>query len=129
MSETTFSAFRFDGRHAEAVPVIVRFDDGDLVVQTGAGTRGDRTRLARTVVSEPLERAPRVVWLPGGAALEVPDPDRAFARRLGDSGVRPSIAVRLQQRWPAVLVGLRSEEHTSELQSLTHIVCRLLLVK
>src|SRR5262249_56640753 len=25
--------------------------------------------------------------------------------------------------------GLRSEEHTSELQSLTHLVCRLLLVK
>src|SRR5262249_41625909 len=106
MSETTFPAFRFDGRHAEAVPGIVRIDDGDLVVQPADGTRVARDRLARTVVSEPLERAPRVVWLPGGAALEVPAPDRAFARRLGDSGVRPSIAVRLQQRWPAVLVGL-----------------------
>src|SRR5262249_61734615 len=28
-----------------------------------------------------------------------------------------------------VLVGLRSEEHTSELQSLTNLVCRLLLEK
>jgi len=106
MSETTFPAFHFDGRHAEAVPVIVHIDDGDLVVETVDGTLVDRNRLDRTVVSEPLERAPRVVWLPGGAALEVPDADRAFARRLGDSGVRPSVAVRLQQRWPVVLVGL-----------------------
>src|ERR1035438_6257742 len=29
----------------------------------------------------------------------------------------------------AVLVGWRSEEHTSELQSLRHLVCRLLLEK
>lgn len=106
MSPTTFSAFRFDGRHAEAVPVIVHVDDGDLVVQAVDGTLVDRTRLDRMVVSEPLERAPRVVWLPGGAALEVPDADRAFARTLGDSGVRASIAVRLQQRWPAVLAAL-----------------------
>src|SRR5258706_9066167 len=28
-----------------------------------------------------------------------------------------------------VLIGLRSEEHTSELQSLTNLVCRLLLEK
>src|SRR5262249_57598436 len=103
MSETTFPAFRFDGRHAEAVPVIVRIDDGDLVVQTVDGTLVDRDRLDRTVVSEPLERAPRVVWLPGGAALEVPDPDRAFARRLGDSGVPPSIPLPLPPRCPPPL--------------------------
>src|SRR5437016_8074989 len=29
----------------------------------------------------------------------------------------------------AILLGLRSEEHTSELQSLTNLVCRLLLEK
>src|SRR5690625_5807150 len=30
---------------------------------------------------------------------------------------------------PLVVVGIRSEEHTSELQSRGHLVCRLLLVK
>src|SRR2546425_2994506 len=31
--------------------------------------------------------------------------------------------------WPALLLELRSEEHTSELQSLAYLVCRLLLEK
>src|SRR3989449_5733567 len=31
--------------------------------------------------------------------------------------------------WPAALLRLRSEEHTSELQSRLHLVCRLLLEK
>src|SRR5258706_3190129 len=30
---------------------------------------------------------------------------------------------------PAMMAGIRSEEHTSELQSLTNLVCRLLLEK
>src|SRR5262245_16883053 len=34
-----------------------------------------------------------------------------------------------RQDGPTVLVGHRSEEHTSELQSLRHLVCRLLLEK
>src|SRR5205814_7066564 len=40
---------------------------------------------------------------------------------------RRSLAIRrsLPMAWPA----LRSEEHTSELQSLRHLVCRLLLEK
>src|SRR5258705_7852319 len=32
-------------------------------------------------------------------------------------------------RWPKQAVTARSEEHTSELQSLRHLVCRLLLEK
>src|SRR5262249_10579435 len=106
MSETTFSAGRFDRRPAGAGPVLAHIRDRDLVIETADGTVGGRRRVDRTVVSEPLERSPRVVWLPGGAALEVPDADRAFARQLEVAGVHPSIAVRLQQRWPAVLVGL-----------------------
>src|SRR5437899_4830186 len=31
--------------------------------------------------------------------------------------------------WVAVVTAIRSEEHTSELQSLRHLVCRLLLEK
>src|SRR6185436_20943473 len=33
------------------------------------------------------------------------------------------------RRWPAIALLLRSEEHTSELQSPDHLVCRLLLEK
>src|SRR5438045_6034464 len=36
---------------------------------------------------------------------------------------------RRQRRYPALCGGSRSEEHTSELQSLRHLVCRLLLEK
>src|SRR5471030_3564411 len=34
-----------------------------------------------------------------------------------------------QDAWPCPLIPRRSEEHTSELQSLRHLVCRLLLEK
>src|SRR5205814_2828841 len=37
--------------------------------------------------------------------------------------------VRQNRKTPAGVVGSRSEEHTSELQSLRHLVCRLLLEK
>src|SRR5690625_3837449 len=45
-------------------------------------------------------------------------------RRFGDAAVCRIQVARLAQR-----VGLRSEEHTSELQSRGHLVCRLLLEK
>src|SRR5437899_5068503 len=35
----------------------------------------------------------------------------------------------LLQQWLTIAGGVRSEEHTSELQSLRHLVCRLLLEK
>src|SRR5262245_62810115 len=37
---------------------------------------------------------------------------------LGGAGIRSRVD------WAAVAVGVRSEEHTSELQSLRHLVCR-----
>src|SRR5947199_8618362 len=49
-------------------------------------------------------------------------PSRAGLRSI------PHTAVRLVQGWPRRR-GQRSEEHTSELQSLRHLVCRLLLEK
>src|SRR5262245_64823690 len=39
-------------------------------------------------------------------------------------GARVSLAVGLGTAAIALLIGLRSEEHTSELQSLRHLVCR-----
>src|SRR5438552_12065508 len=47
-------------------------------------------------------------------------------RRLG---LRPLLRLREDQRRLHVVVGERSEEHTSELQSPDHLVCRLLLEK
>src|SRR5258706_3561883 len=45
--------------------------------------------------------------------------DRSAPRRLANENGRRSLDAR----------GIRSEEHTSELQSLTNLVCRLLLEK
>src|SRR5258708_13005307 len=52
--------------------------------------------------------------------------DQEFLRRFLTSG--SSNGVTRQFRW-ALLTGPRSEEHTSELQSPDHLVCRLLLEK
>src|SRR3712207_9012895 len=51
-------------------------------------------------------------------------PARRARRRAGD---RPACAPRV--RGPAAGDGVRSEEHTSELQSRQYLVCRLLLEK
>lgn len=100
------AGFRFDGRHAEAVPVAVRVDGGHLIVETADGAVLDREPVHRVVVSEPFDHAPRLVWLPSGAALEVPDADQWFAGQLQRAGARDSIAVRLQRWWPAALTAL-----------------------
>src|SRR5690348_18201697 len=62
-------------------------------------------------------------------------PDLALAPHLGaaDGGVllveRPERAGGEEEPDDARVVGARSEEHTSELQSPVHLVCRLLLEK
>src|SRR5438046_5231851 len=56
-----------------------------------------------------------------GAARTIEQPDREQENRQNDS--------RLLGEEPQLTIGLRSEEHTSELQSLTNLVCRLLLEK
>src|SRR3712207_8684696 len=64
-------------------------------------------------------------------------PDRARARapaRAAVDGVRVEelvepAAVPVDDQHVAVAVGVRSEEHTSELQSRQYLVCRLLLEK
>src|SRR2546422_7654562 len=56
-----------------------------------------------------------------GAAAELDGQSRAVAR---SGRHRPALAQDGAAYWPA-----RSEEHTSELQSRLHLVCRLLLEK
>src|SRR2546429_4301946 len=62
------------------------------------------------------------------------------ATELGVCRIVPLVAVRSEksllaaapkraERWKKILLEARSEEHTSELQSRLHLVCRLLLEK
>src|SRR5438046_6357838 len=62
----------------------------------------------------------------------MPSAGQAFGGELHRRAHLVSFAVlALAWRWslPRVPVSMRSEEHTSELQSLTNLVCRLLLEK
>ena len=63
MSAPRFPAFRFDGRHADALPVALRVENAYLIVETAAGTELERERLDRAVVSEPLDALP-AAWIP-----------------------------------------------------------------
>src|SRR2546422_2557477 len=94
-----------------------------------------------------IRRPPRSTLFPYTTLFRSPDGDgidpRAVAERFhGDAvaTVRRNLPVleRLARRYPLGLVSnftgnlkpcLRSEEHTSELQSRLHLVCRLLLEK
>src|SRR5262245_62481442 len=71
----------------------------------------------------------RLIWdaVPGTQYLRRPIWD-AFLQRIANC---IPICRRIQQpaRRPAIAREPRSEEHTSELQSLRHLVCRLLLEK
>src|SRR5438445_3760019 len=68
----------------------------------------------------------------GGEELfELVELDRtaAIRARAGESEARRELAARMRDRPPALARELRSEEHTSELQSRQYLVCRLLLEK
>src|SRR5258708_36699284 len=57
------------------------------------------------------------------------DRDRSNDARRSLSGQEAGMRVRPVQVWIYVIAPVRSEEHTSELQSPDHLVCRLLLEK
>src|SRR5437016_11504352 len=57
-------------------------------------------------------------------------PPPPVARRRGSEGTHPRrLRFRHSRRSARAALSARSEEHTSELQSLTNLVCRLLLEK
>src|SRR3989449_754720 len=119
------------------------------------GLAADRTIAVSEAVARALRRrlhpGGRLRVVPNGIALErvdapVPPADLTAARTaLGDVAGRPVVVIvarrkdqdvllralpGLEQPLVLALVGLeRSEEHTSELQSRLHLVCRLLLEK
>src|SRR2546429_1448522 len=78
------------------------------------------TTLFRSPAVAALEGAFARMWARAGPALPV-DEAAGTNEECGPSGVRVVEGLPGQSR--------RSEEHTSELQSRLHIVCRLLLVK
>src|SRR5947199_3939168 len=80
----------------------------------------------------PIYLFPLLVFLPVSATTEI------YTLSLHDAlpictAARSSMTARPYSRAASLraslLYGLRSEEHTSELQSLRHLVCRLLLEK
>src|SRR5437016_11570274 len=67
-----------------------------------------------------IRRPPRSTLFPYTTLFRSLRPPRALEHHAADHG---------RHRGPAAVSKTRSEEHTSELQSLTNLVCRLLLEK
>src|SRR2546429_7989759 len=68
-----------------------------------------------------IRRPPRSTLFPYTTLFRSPSAAPGTAARASTGGLR--------QRTSGVGIGARSEEHTSELQSRLHLVCRLLLEK
>src|SRR2546429_2187904 len=74
-----------------------------------------------------IRRPPRSTLFPY-TTLFRSHPDRELRQSyLNPNGCRPALALHGVDR--TLVLALRSEEHTSELQSRLHLVCRLLLEK
>ena len=97
-------ATRFDGRSAAGDVVLVQID-GDALVITSR-TALERVAIADVNVAEAFEFAPRMLALPGGTTLEVPDAMRTLPAALAAVGKRPSWIVRMQRAWAAVTIAL-----------------------
>src|SRR5258705_7356752 len=82
-----------------------------------------------------IRRPPRSTLFPYTTLFRSPDSNSYGCSLTSMRGVSPRSGTRLEVRsryyWPNAnrACERRSEEHTSELQSLRHLVCRLLLEK
>src|SRR5437899_8605262 len=83
-----------------------------------SGDSNPATHLRRVVFPEPL--AP---------TMTKNSPSATWSSKPFSADTLPSLTVNCLVRPRMEIMGLRSEEHTSELQSLRHLVCRLLLEK
>src|SRR5690625_6357898 len=94
---------------AVGVSVLTANAGGDALALHGPElSAGDRTHLGRHTVRAEQSLSWALTWFPSWLEVpSAPDPQQALARTTGE----------------------RSEEHTSELQSRGHLVCRLLLEK
>jgi Zn-dependent protease with chaperone function len=103
MSES-WAATRFDGRSASGDVVLLRIV-GDTLEIMSRNTL-ELVPLAQVAVGEAFEHAPRMLGLPGGRTLEVPDAQRSLPAALAAAGKRPSWIVRAQRAWPAAVIAL-----------------------
>ena len=101
---SAWAATRFDGRAAAGQIVLLSIDGDALAIASRTGI--ERVPIAQVGVPEAFENAPRMLHLPGGATLEVPDPDRTLPRALEAAGVKTSWVVRLQKAWAVALASL-----------------------
>src|SRR5437016_6168924 len=96
-------------------------------------TVSELSKWASWMVAAPMLRLPGAIWITESGLTRPPSRARATVKGLSvEPGSKVSVSVRFRSCAPASLLrlfGLRSEEHTSELQSLTNLVCRLLLEK
>src|SRR5258708_18981567 len=74
-----------------------------------------------------IRRPPRSTLFPYTTLFRSQHGEPRAARSLPTTGARYYVCYRVKS-WPSATT-LRSEEHTSELQSPDHLVCRLLLEK
>jgi predicted Zn-dependent protease len=95
-ASATFPAYRFDGAVSAAAQVEVRVEGTMLIL--GDGTlAGQRWPLRQIRAGERFERTPRMVELPDGATLEVPDPHGQFDAALRAQGLLPGAVQRMQR--------------------------------
>src|ERR1035441_10842620 len=88
--------------------------------------RGLGALLGESPIAKPPVTGPTSTTVPG-AALATDERERV--QRVALDRIRPCPFQPRKDFSPEALRELRSEEHTSELQSLRHLVCRLLLEK
>src|SRR5687768_17863206 len=84
-------------------------------------------RVEHVLVASDADPQPCVILFP--TVMGVNELELGFARRLAAKGRTAFVADLFGKRFTPVVDRERSEEHTSELQSRLHLVCRLLLEK
>src|SRR2546422_1026648 len=99
-----------------------RSNDTDFILSLRSG--GGRSSLRKPWRPSRQTRPALLQQWPDSAGVEIDDPQLAVARPVGYKGEMTAVGSPGR-----ILVTPRSEEHTSELQSRLHLVCRLLLEK
>src|SRR5689334_10910020 len=105
---------------------VYRFFDSKKAIHEG---------VARGLMGEVEDEAQRIAGAPGSASARLREMIKTINRMnteryVGDSKLHEMVEIAMQESWQVCVAHMeRSEEHTSELQSQFHLVCRLLLEK
>jgi predicted Zn-dependent protease len=100
-----FPALWFDGRRAQAVDVELSVKGGGLLLRWPETGVFREYRLRKTRISQRLEAAPRLFWLPDGSALQVAE-SPALAGALSASGFRPGQVEEWERNWKGAVIAL-----------------------